>query len=101
MIVVNARIETDPESIDALKSAIVDMEVATLKEEGCDEYSFSVELSDPSVLRVTERWRDSEALAGHMDSAHMKTFRDAMLSHPPKGMNAHFYEATEISPPSL
>ena len=99
MIVVNARIESDPQSIEALKPAIEAMEAASRAEGGCEEYTFSVELNDPSVLRVTECWRDSKALDMHMASAHMAEFRAAMGSHPPKGLNAVFYEASQIEVP--
>lgn len=99
MIVVNARIDIDPQNIEALKPAIAAMEEASRAEAGCEEYTFSVDLNDPSVLRVTERWKDSEALDLHMASEHMAQFRTAMASHPPKGLNAHFYEATEVAMP--
>ena len=55
MIVVNARIEADAESIEKMKSAIAAVEEASRAEEGCDDYTFSVELSNPTHLRITER----------------------------------------------
>ena len=96
MIVVNARIEADADSIEKMKSAIAAVEQASRAEEGCDDYTFSVELSDPTHLRITERWTSREALAAHFATPHMATFQKAMGEHPPKGMKVHFYEAEEI-----
>ena len=62
MIIVNGRIESTAENIDALKAAIAAMETASRAEDGCHDYTFSVELSDPNVIRITERWATMAAL---------------------------------------
>lgn len=96
MIVVNARIEATPETVAALKEAILAMQSATLKEQGCEDYTFSVELANPGAIRITERWTTQAALQAHFATPHMATFQAAMQAHPPKEVSAHFYEATEI-----
>lgn len=96
MIVVNARIAATPETVAALKDAIIAMQDATLEEQGCEDYTFSVELANPGAIRITERWASKEALQAHFATPHMATFQAAMQAYPPKGVNAHFYEATEI-----
>lgn len=96
MIVVNARIEATPETVAALKDAILAMQSATLEEPGCEDYTFSVELANAGAIRITERWDSKEALQAHFATPHMATFQAAMQAHPPKEVNAHFYEATEI-----
>ena len=63
MIVVNATITASEETIAAMKPAIAKMEAASQAESGCHDYTFSVELNNPSVLRITERWESMEALA--------------------------------------
>ena len=63
MIVVNFSIESSEANITALKSAIAAMEKASRAEEGCDDYTFSIELNNPNMIRITERWQSlSEAL---------------------------------------
>jgi quinol monooxygenase YgiN len=99
MIVINARIEADPDTIGALNEAIRQMEQASRAEAGCEDYTFSVELNDPGVLRITERWRDMAALAAHFATPHMAAFRAAMQAHPPQSVTAHCYEATEVALP--
>ena len=99
MIVVNATITTTADNIAAMKEAIATMEAASRAEDGCDDYTFSVELNDPNVIRVTERWASMEALAAHFATPHMAEFQAAMATNPPSAVDAKFYEATEVTPP--
>ena len=99
MIVVNAVIESDADNIAAMKDAIAAMEAASRAEEGCDDYTFSVELNNPDVLRITERWQSMEALQAHFTMPHMADFQAAMGANPPKSVTAIFYEATEVERP--
>ena len=98
MIVVNAVIRSTEEDIGALKAAIATMETHSREEEGCDDYTFSVELNDPTVVRITERWQSLEALQAHFSVPHMAQFQQAMGERPPSGMDVKFYEVTEIDP---
>ena len=99
MIVVNGRLESDSADIAALKDALAVMETANRAEDGCHDYTFSVELNDPHVIRITEKWRDMDALGMHFRSAHMATFQQAMATRPPKSGAVTFFEATEVTPP--
>ena len=99
MIVVNVTIESSESDIAELKPALSAMEVASRVEEGCDDYTVSVELNNPNVLRITERWHTMEALEAHFNSAHMAVFRSAMAPFTIKSRQAYFYEASEVSPP--
>ncbi|MCZ0944901.1 MAG: putative quinol monooxygenase, partial [Gammaproteobacteria bacterium] len=83
MIVVNARIEATPETVAALKDAILAMQSATLEEQGCEDYTFSVELANPGAIRITERWTTQAALQAHFATPHMAAFQAAMQAHPP------------------
>ncbi len=98
MIVVNAVITSKPQDIAALQSAIHTMEVASREETGCDDYTFSVELNDPNMLRITEKWHSVEALKAHMATSHMAKFQNVIGAHPPASMEVTFYEVTEIQP---
>ncbi len=99
MIVVNARIEATEDTIAALKDAILTMEAASQAEDGCHDYTFSVELGNPNAMRITEKWRDMAALEAHFAMPHMAAFQQAMAAHPPKAVEANFYEATEVPGP--
>lgn len=99
MIIVNVRIEFTPETVEALRETILTMQTATLEEEGCEDYSFSVELANPGAMRITERWASQAALSAHFQTPHMATFQTAMQANPPLAVDAHFYDATEIDRP--
>jgi quinol monooxygenase YgiN len=99
MIVVNAIIETTPESIEAMREAIAEMETKSRAEAGCHDYTFSVELNDPNVIRITEKWDSMADLEAHFGEPHMAAFQQAMSANPPKSVSANFFEATEIAGP--
>jgi quinol monooxygenase YgiN len=100
MIVINAAMQTTEDSIQAMKDAIAKMETASLAEAGCREYCFSQELSNPTKMRITERWETMEALAEHFQTPHMAEFQAAMAAHPPQGMELFCYDATEVDMPA-
>lgn len=98
MIVVNAVVTTTPENIVALQGAISTMETASREEPGCLDYTFSVELNDSSVVRITEKWQTLDDLKAHFETPHMAEFQAIMGATPPESMEAHFYEVNEIKP---
>ncbi len=99
MIIVNGRIETTAEAIAAVKDAVAIMETASRAEAGCHDYTFSVELNDPNVIRITESWEDMAALETHFGTPHMAAFQKVMAANPPTSAKVHFYEATEVPRP--
>ncbi len=99
MIVVNAVFEANEATIAALQPAVAAMETASRAEPGCVDYTFSVELNNPNVMRITEKWTTLEDLQAHFTMPHMAEFQAAMAAHPPQGVSANFYEVTEIDVP--
>ena len=99
MIVINVTIDSSAEAITALTATIAEMEQASRAEDGCEDYTFSVELNAPHRVRVTERWRDEAALRAHFASEHMATFNAAMAAHPPAKVDVKCYDAKEIPLP--
>lgn len=99
MIVVNAIIETTADNIAAMKDAINTMETKSRAEAGCHDYTFSVELNNADVVRITEKWENMEALGAHFAMPHMADFQAVMAANPPKNVSATFYEATEVTAP--
>ena len=97
MIIVYGIIETTGESIRALTDAIKVMEKATREEAGCIDYTFSVSISDPDCIRISEKWESAEALKAHMAAPHMAEFQQAIAAHPPRSADIKFFQAEEIS----
>jgi quinol monooxygenase YgiN len=98
MIVVNAVIESTVDDIAALKEAIATMETASRAEDGCQDYTFSVELNNPGVIRITEKWNSVDDLKAHFGEPHMATFQAAMADNAPASLDVKFYEVKEIQP---
>jgi quinol monooxygenase YgiN len=98
MIVVNAIVTSTQEDIVALQSAISTMEAASREEPGCLDYTFSVELNNPNVLRITEKWQSLDDLKAHFATPHMAEFQSTMGGNPPASLDVCFYEAEEIQP---
>jgi len=99
MIVVNGVLESTEADIQAIKSAVKDMEVASQAEEGCHDYTFSVELSNPNVVRITECWESMDVLMAHFQTPHMAAFQAAIAENPPTSMDVKFFEAQQMPSP--
>lgn len=100
MIIVLATIESTVGDIDALREAIINIEVATRKEPGNISYSFSAQLANPDVIQIVECWDTLDALAYHLKTPHVAEFTGVMAKHPPKSMVANAYDvAREVEIP--
>ena len=98
MIVINAVIESTAEDIAALKGAFNQPHYNRWQVFTFMANTFSVELNNPGVLRVTEKWNSVEDLKAHFDEPHMATFQAAMANHAPSSLDVKFYEVQEIQP---
>ena len=100
MIIVLVEVGVEPGAADKVKDAVVKMEQTTRKEAGCVGYAFSVDIADPGMVRVTERWRSMEDLAAHIKAPHMADFQVAVMQLQPKSLNIKAYEvAREVELP--
>lgn len=66
MIIVTGAIRFGAHEIERLRGALAGNIASSLKEGGCDAYSYAIDLDDPNLLRITEMWRDEAALDAHM-----------------------------------
>ena len=97
MIIAVVEVKVESGAAAQVKDAVTKMEAATRKEEGCQTYAFSVDISDDTTIRVIERWRSMDDIKLHMASPHMAEFNKAMGSIRPKGLDVKFYDATEVA----
>ena len=74
MIVVNAKMQTNKENFQIIKTAVKKLEIKTRQENGCIDYGFSVELHNKSVIRITELWEDLKSLKDHLKTKHIEIF---------------------------
>ncbi|GAB3356137.1 MULTISPECIES: putative quinol monooxygenase [Giesbergeria] len=69
-----AYIYANPESIQPLQQALLDLEAATLLEPGCIFFSFYQSLSDKKNFVLIECFADQQALEQHMQLPHTVHF---------------------------
>jgi quinol monooxygenase YgiN len=93
MLIIEGWIQFGAGEIERLTAACKTMIAETHKEPGCLEYAFSQDLSDPSRMRIIERWVDEAALAAHFASPHMAVFQAALADARREGGSAKLYSA--------
>jgi len=78
MLVVIAEVRVGPGAVEAVKDAVATMETESRKEPGCHTYAFSVDISDPGMIRITECWESQADLEAHFGMPHMAGFSAAL-----------------------
>jgi quinol monooxygenase YgiN len=100
MLIVLVEVGVEPSAVAKVKDAVQAMEQASRAEPGCVGYAFSVDVSDPATVRVTERWRSMDDLKAHMGMPHMAEFQKAVVMLQPKSLTIKAYEvAREVDLP--
>jgi quinol monooxygenase YgiN len=67
---------------------------ASRAEAGCIDYAYAIDLLDPGLIRVSERWESREALAAHLASAHIKVWRALWLEIGVSDRQLRMYDAS-------
>jgi len=75
MIVIEGTVRIPPENLEAARPVMEQMIRASRAEPGCIDYAYAVDVFDPGLVRVTERWETRAALTAHFAAAHMATWR--------------------------
>lgn len=98
MLIVAAEAIVKEGAIDQARDALRTMEEETRKESGCLAYAFSVDVNDPSKLRIFERWTSMEALSAHFKTPHMAAFGQAIGRIQPVSMEVKVYQVDKELP---
>jgi quinol monooxygenase YgiN len=98
MILVIGTVRLPPENIGKTRAAMAAMVSASRAEDGCHEYAYSEDLLVPGLVRVTEVWRDREALRAHFTTPHMAVWRSVFPELQISDRNLKLYEAGEPEP---
>ena len=91
MIVVVGSFRIPPSMIEVVRPVMEAMITASRAEEGCIEYSYALDVLDEGLVRVSEKWRDREALEAHFRTAHIAEWRaqDSALAVSERDLTAH------------
>lgn len=71
MIIVMGKLRMDAAAIEAALPAAQKVVAATQLEEGCIQYDYSRDITDPEIFHITERWTSREALGAHLKTPHV------------------------------
>ena len=96
MILVEGSVRLAPGEIERLYDAMQAQIEATRAEPGCELYAFSVDVLDPQVLRISERWASQEALDAHMKAPHMAEFGKVLGTARIEAMRVDSYQGSFI-----
>ncbi len=84
------------DDVESILPAVHQMAEATLTEPGCIAYSFAIDVSDPQLIQLNERWVSEEALQQHFQTPHMAEFNKAVSSLNIKSMDVRMYSGDEV-----
>ncbi len=99
MIIVQGEIVVDPSAIDGVRDALGKMEQETRKEAGCIAYAFSQGISEPTLIRISERWNSMADIEAHMQTPHMAEFMGAVGGLAPTSIEIKAFEGDEVPLP--
>ncbi len=97
MIIVMGTIKMGDGEIDRLQPAMATQMAATAAEDGCEQYVFSRDVTDPNMILISERWRDEAALNTHMKAPHMAVFNAAIGGAKILGLSVKRYDVSGVT----
>lgn len=98
MLVIMGTVRIAPARIADAIPAMSKMVAASNAEDGCLLYAYSQDLVDPGLVRISECWRDREALKDHFTSPHMAEWRDVIPTLGISDRNLTLYEVSGSEP---
>jgi len=91
MLIVIGTAKLGEGALEAGREALKTMVTASCAEEGCIDYAYSIDVLDPTIMRITEKWVDDAALAAHGKTPHMAAFQKALA-----GLDVAITEVTKF-----
>jgi quinol monooxygenase YgiN len=85
--IVFARIKAKKDKIEEVGAGLRALVGPTRKEAGCIQYDLHQSSDDPSLFYFYEKWKDDQALAAHLQSAHIQAMAretSSFLAEPPE-----------------
>lgn len=93
MIVIEGTVRIDPARIEDARPEMEAMIKASRAEPGCIDYAYAIDMLDPGLVRVAERWESRDALKAHFASPHMAHWRSVIAGLGLTDRSLRLYEA--------
>jgi quinol monooxygenase YgiN len=94
LIAILGQFDIHPDDVSAAADLMLAMMNETNKEQGCRQYAYSRDLSNPHRFQLSELWEDGDALAAHFRAGHMATYRAGMGKLRVQSRTVKRYEVT-------
>ena len=78
LLIVHVHCHVKPEHVDAFRTATLENAHESVKEPGIARFDVVQDREDPARFVLVEIYRTKEAPAEHKETAHYKTWRDAV-----------------------
>ena len=78
MLIVHVQVHVKPEHVEAFKAATLENARNSVKEPGVARFDVAQQADDPTRFVLVEVYRDADAPAKHMETAHYAKWRDAV-----------------------
>jgi len=82
--------------IERLRPAMHASIEAARVEDGCLAYAYSVDILEPDVLRIAERWRDRAAADVHMRQNAIRSFMAAVRQAKVEALSVRLYDGETV-----
>ncbi len=93
-VIVAGTVRVPPENVARFRPHMDAMLEASRAEDGCETYSYALDVQDPGLIRVFEAWRDQAALDAHFRAGHMAAWRAVWPQFGVSDRQLTLYEAT-------
>ncbi|HXQ17342.1 MAG TPA: putative quinol monooxygenase [Caulobacteraceae bacterium] len=97
-LIVAGTVRVPPASLDGLRPHMATMVAASQAEDGCLDYNYAEDVTEPGLIRVFERWRDQAALDAHFKTPQMASWRAAWPSFGVSDRRLFAYEVASERP---
>ncbi|WP_309605447.1 putative quinol monooxygenase [Phenylobacterium sp.] len=97
-LIIAGTVRVPPENLETFRPHMQAMLAASRAEDGCQDYSYAVDVADPGLVRVFEAWRDQAALDAHFRTSHMAAWRDQWPSFGVSDRQLFAYEIASQRP---
>lgn len=79
MIIVEGHVRMESAGdFERVRTAAEAQIAASKAEGGCIDYTYAIDVLDPCIMRVLERWQSWAALEAHFKEPHMNAWRAAL-----------------------
>jgi quinol monooxygenase YgiN len=86
-IIIHGRLAIRSEMLEEVRAAAVQLAKTSRAEPRCNEFLFTRDLADPTVMVLTEEWASEEALQAHFATPYFRSFSkllEGAIAAPPE-----------------